>query len=146
MPSFANHVYEQLGGTASFSQEIGSETEMESAVRGGLPTSVLKQIEIDWKLTIIELSRTLAIPRTNLMQMMRCSRRMTSADSDRVYRLVEVLSLAEESVGDRWRTLAWLRTPNSALGLATPMRAIETEAGRLRVIQSLGAIAYGSVS
>jgi len=146
MPSLANHVYEQLGGIASFGHEIGSEAEMESAVRGGLPTSVLKQIEIDWKLTIIELSRTLAIPRINLMQMMRCSRRMTSADSDRVYRLVEVLTLAEESVGDRWRTLAWLRTPNPALGLVTPLRAMETESGRMWVMQSLGAIAYGGVS
>ncbi len=123
-----------------------SDAEMDCAIRAGLSTSALKQLQTAWNLTVLELSAALAIPRSTLMQMMRSPKKMTPADSDRLYRFAQVLALAERSIGDRSRALGWLRHPNTVLGSVTPLHALETEIGRQRVIQALGAIAYGGVS
>ncbi len=129
-----------------FGYKATSDAEMESAIRAGLSTSVLKQVQTSWNLTVLELSAALAIPRSTLMQMMRSPKRMTPADSDRLYRFAQVLALAEHYIGDRGRALGWLRQPNTVLGSVTPLHALETEIGRQRVIQALGVIAYGGVS
>ncbi len=129
-----------------FGHKTTSDAEMESAIRAGLSTSVLKQLQTSWNLTVLELSAALAIPRSTLMQMMRSPKRMTPSDSDRLYRFAQVLALAERYIGDRGRALGWLRHPNTVLGSVTPLHALETEIGRQRVIQTLGVIAYGGVS
>ena len=136
----------QLVPIELFGHKTTSDAEMDSAIRDGLSTSVLKQLQTSWNLTVLELSAALAIPRSTLMQMMRSPKKMTPADSDRLYRFAQVLALAERYVGDRSRALGWLRHPNTVLGSATPLHAIETEIGRQRVIQTLGVIAYGGVS
>jgi putative toxin-antitoxin system antitoxin component (TIGR02293 family) len=136
----------QLVPIELFGHETTSDSEMEAAIRAGLSTSVVKQLQISWSLTILELSAALAIPRSTLMQMMRSPKRMTPADSDRLYRFAQVLALAERYIGDRDRALGWLRHPNTVLGSVTPLHALETEIGRQRVIQTLGVIAYGGVS
>ena len=129
-----------------FGQKPTSDAEMDSAIRAGLSTSVLKQLQTSWNLTVLELSAALAIPRSTLMQMMRSPKRMTPAESDRLYRFAQVLALAERYIGDRSSALGWLRHPNTVLGSVTPLHALETEIGRQRVIQALGVIAYGGVS
>jgi putative toxin-antitoxin system antitoxin component (TIGR02293 family) len=129
-----------------FGRNPTTDAEMESAIRAGLSTSALKQLQTSWNFTVLEISAALAIPRSTLMQMMRSPKKMTLADSDRLYRFAQVLALAERYIGDRSRALGWLRYPNEVLGSVTPLHALETEIGRQRVIQTLGVIAYGGVS
>jgi putative toxin-antitoxin system antitoxin component (TIGR02293 family) len=133
-------------GIAIFGRHLATESDIDAAIRAGLSTSALKQLQTSWNLTVLELSAALAIPRSTLMQMMRSPKRMTPADSDRLYRFAQVLALAERYIGDRGRALGWLRHPNTVLGSVTPLHALETEIGRQRVIQALGAVAYGGVS
>jgi len=133
-------------GIAVFGRDLATESDLDAAIRAGLSTYVLKQFQQSWNLTVLELSAALAIPRSTLMQMMRSPKRMSPADSDRLYRFAQVLALAERYIGDRSRAVGWLRHPNPVLGSVTPLHALETEIGRQRVIQALGAIAYGGVS
>jgi len=133
-------------GIAVLGRDAASESDLDAAIRAGLSTSVLKQLQQSWNLTVVELSAALAIPRSTLMQMMRSPKKMSPAESDRLYRFAQVLALAERYIGDRSRALGWLRHPNPVLGSVTPLHALETEIGRQRVIQALGAIAYGGVS
>jgi len=133
-------------GIAIFGQDLVTESDLDAAIRAGVSSSALRQLQTAWNLTVLELSAALAIPRSTLMQMMRSPKKMTPAESDRLYRFAQVLALAERSIGDRSRALGWLRHPNPVLGSVTPLHALETEIGRQRVIQALGAIAYGGVS
>lgn len=145
MAATATHL-QQHPTIAILGREIASDSDIDTAIRAGLSTSALKQLQAVWNLTIAELSSALAIPRSTLLQMMRSPRKMSSADSDRLYRVTQILSLAEQYIGNRQHALGWFRTPNSTLGSVTPFHAIETEIGRQRVIQVLGAIAYGGVA
>jgi putative toxin-antitoxin system antitoxin component (TIGR02293 family) len=147
MLATVNQIYTQFGGADGLGRIVGSESEMDQAVREGLPVGVLHRVQRAWGLTVMEISASVAIPRSSLMQFMRHPKKMMSAAaSDRVYRLASILALAEESLGDRVRALTWLRTPNRLLGTLTPLTALETEIGSQRVAQALGQIAYGGLS
>jgi putative toxin-antitoxin system antitoxin component (TIGR02293 family) len=139
-------IFEQLGGRKSTGVEIRAEGEMEELLRQGLPVSVLGNFRENWGFTIMELAGSLSIPKSTLMRMLERRNRMALADSDRVYRLASILTLAEEAIGNREKAQRWLRQPNQVLGNETPLRALETEIGARRVEQVLGRIAYGSVS
>jgi putative toxin-antitoxin system antitoxin component (TIGR02293 family) len=119
---------------------------MEELLRQGLPVSVLGNFRENWGFTIMELAGSLSIPKSTLMRMLERRNRMALVDSDRVYRLASILTLAEEAIGNREKAQRWLRQPNQVLGNETPLRALETEIGARRVEQVLGRIAYGSVS
>jgi putative toxin-antitoxin system antitoxin component (TIGR02293 family) len=139
-------VFEQLGGQKSTGVEIRAEGDMEKLLRQGLPVSVLGNVRENWGFTVMELAGSLSIPKSTLMRMLERRNRMALADSDRVYRLVSILTLAEEAIGNREKAQRWLRQPNQVLGNETPLRALETQIGARRVEQVLGRIAYGSVS
>jgi putative toxin-antitoxin system antitoxin component (TIGR02293 family) len=126
---------------------LRSESEMEAALRKGLPMSALGAIRQNWNLTIVELAESLAIPKSTLMRLLtNKQKRMATGQSDRAYRLAAILALAEEAIGDRRKAQHWLKQPNQALGSVTPLHALETEIGSRRVEQVLGRIAYGGVS
>jgi putative toxin-antitoxin system antitoxin component (TIGR02293 family) len=139
-------IFEQLGGRKSTGVEIRAEGDMEELLRQGLPVSVLGNFRENWGFTIMELAGSLSIPKSTLMRMLERRNRMALVDSDRVYRLASILTLAEEAIGSREKAQRWLRQPNQVLGNETPLRALETEIGARRVEQVLGRIAYGSVS
>jgi putative toxin-antitoxin system antitoxin component (TIGR02293 family) len=139
-------IFEQLGGRKSTGVEIRAEGDMEELLRKGLPVSVLGSFRENWGFTIMELAGSLSIPKSTLMRMLERRNRMALVDSDRVYRLASILTLAEEAIGNREKAQRWLRQPNQVLGNETPLRALETEIGARRVEQVLGRIAYGSLS
>jgi putative toxin-antitoxin system antitoxin component (TIGR02293 family) len=72
---------------------------------------------------------------------------LTIEESDRVFRLLRVLTAAEQVMGSRSRALAWLRRPNPRLDPATrgdlfapgsrsPMQLLNTETGA-RIVEEL---------
>lgn len=142
MGAIADQVYAQLGEN----EGLRSESELDRVLREGLQVSVLKGLRDSWGLTIMELAGSLAIPKSTLMRMMEAGKRMSAADSDRVYRLASILAQAEECLGDRTAAKVWMRQTNHALGGFTPLRAIETAIGTRQVEQVLGRIAYGGLS
>jgi putative toxin-antitoxin system antitoxin component (TIGR02293 family) len=147
MQASVQQVYDQLGGESAVGAVIHSESEMEAALRRGLPFSVLGVLRGNWNLTVVELAASLAIPKSTLMRLLTTKqKRMATGQSDRAYRLASILALAEEAIGDRTKAQLWLKQPNQALGSVTPLHALETEIGSRRVEQVLGRIAYGGVS
>jgi putative toxin-antitoxin system antitoxin component (TIGR02293 family) len=139
-------VFEQLGGRKATGVEVHSEGDMEELLRQGLPVSVLGNVRENWGFTVMELAGSLSIPKSTLMRMLGRRNRMAHGDSDRLYRLASILTLAEKAIGDREKAQHWLRQPNQVLGNKTPLRALETEIGARRVEQVLGRIAYGGLS
>lgn len=145
MSALLAQVFAQLGNNDT-EGEYRSETELDQVLRQGLPVSVLQGMRDQWGLTVMELANSLAIPKSTLMRMLEQGKRMSPADSDRVYRLAHVLAQAEEYIGDKASAKVWLRQANHALGGYTPLKAIETSIGTRQVEQVLGRIAYGGIS
>ena len=95
--------------------------------------------------TATEISDWLRIPQRTLMRIKK-RERLPPDESNKLYRFVYIVAVAEKALGNRDRAYKWLRRENGALGGAIPVTLISTEPGCRAVEQVLGRIEYGAVS
>jgi putative toxin-antitoxin system antitoxin component (TIGR02293 family) len=115
-------------------QPPATETEILRIVEGRLAPSVIKRLaalgleraEID---DAVISSRTLQHRRSR-------REKLTMEESDRVLRMIRVLSFAESVYGGRERALAWLRRPHPRLEGRVPLSLLKTDTGS-RIVEEL---------
>jgi putative toxin-antitoxin system antitoxin component (TIGR02293 family) len=115
-------------------QSPATEGEILRIVEGRLAPSVIKRLsalglersEID---AVVIPSRTLQHRRTR-------REKLTVEESDRVLRVIRVLSLTESIYGNRARALNWLRKPHPSLDGRTPLSLLKTDTGS-RIVEEL---------
>ena len=115
-------------------QAPATESDILRLVESRLAPSIIKRLmalglirsEID---DIVIPSRTLQHRRSR-------REKLTIEESDRVLRVVRVLSAAEIVYGSRERALAWLRKPLPRLGGRTPLSLLRTDTGS-RIVEEL---------
>lgn len=89
-----------------------------------------------------ELSRALDIPERTLAR--RKKEGVLSRDeSGKLVRLAQVIERAVEVFEDERAALNWLKSPNPALGGASPLSLLDTELGSAAVVNTLGRIEHG---
>jgi putative toxin-antitoxin system antitoxin component (TIGR02293 family) len=116
-------------------QSPTTESEILRIVEGRLSPTVIKRLcalgiereEID---DAVISSRTLQHRRTR-------REKLTVEESDRVIRLIRVLSAAESVYGSRERALAWLRRPHERLAGRSPFSLLKTDTGSRMVEERL---------
>jgi putative toxin-antitoxin system antitoxin component (TIGR02293 family) len=103
-------------------------------VEGRLAPSVIK------RLSTLGLERSeidaVVIPSRTLQHRRSRREKLTVEESDRVLRVIRVLSLTESIYGSRERALDWLRKPNARLDSRTPLSLLKTETGS-RIVEEL---------
>jgi putative toxin-antitoxin system antitoxin component (TIGR02293 family) len=115
-------------------QPPATEGEILRIVEGRLAPSIIKRLvalglerpEID---AVIIPSRTLQHRRSR-------REKLTVEESDRVLRVIRVLSLAETVYGSREHALAWLRKPHTRLEGRIPLSLLQTDTGS-RIVEEL---------
>jgi putative toxin-antitoxin system antitoxin component (TIGR02293 family) len=111
------------------------------AVRAGLPVSTVDRVLADGALSAAELDR-LALPRKTLAHR-RALGRLSPEQSDRLVRVLRVVSEAEATFGTREKAHRWLRLATTALAGRSPLELLDTDVGARRVELLLGRIAHG---
>ena len=99
-----------------------------------LPTSSIKRLlalgltrqEIDW----------LVIPLRTLQHRRSKREKLTVEESDRVLRVIRLLSQAEAVYGSRERAFGWLRRPVARLQNRAPLDLMRTDTGA-RIVEEL---------
>ena len=112
-----------------------TESDILRIVEGRLGTSVIKRLsalglersEID---EVVSPSRTLQHRRSR-------REKLTTEESDRVLRIIRVLSSAEAVYGSSGRALAWLRKSQPRLEGRSPLSLLKTDTGSRIVEQTL---------
>ena len=112
-----------------------------AAIRAGLPVSAVDDALASGRVTAAEIDR-LAIPRKTLAHR-RAKGRLTPDQSDRLVRILRIVTEAEATFDDRTRAGLWLRRPTTALGGEAPIDLLDTEVGARQVELLLGRIAHG---
>src|SRR5271165_6665270 len=111
-----------------------TESDILQIVEGRLATSVIK------RLTALGLKRSeideSVIPSRTLQHRRSRREKLTVEESDRVLRVIRVLSLAESVYGSRERALAWLRNPHARLDGRAPLSLLNTDTGS-RIVEEL---------
>lgn len=111
-----------------------AESDILRIVEGRLAPSVIK------RLTALGLERAeidaAVIPSRTLQHRRSRREKLTMEESDRVLRVVRVLSSAEAVYGSRERALAWLRRENPRLEGRNPLSLLKTDTGS-RMVEEL---------
>lgn len=115
-------------------QPPATEGEILRIVEGRLAPSVVK------RLVVLGLERseidTVVIPSRTLQHRRSRREKLTVEESDRVLRVIRVLSLAESVYGSRERALTWLRKSHVRLEGRTPLSLLKTDTGS-RIVEEL---------
>ena len=111
-----------------------NESDMLRIVEGRLAPSVIKRLST-LGLILSEID-DIVIPSRTLQHRRSRREKLTIEESDRVLRVIRVLSLAEVVYGSRERALAWLRKPLARLGGRIPLSLLKTDTGS-RIVEEL---------
>jgi putative toxin-antitoxin system antitoxin component (TIGR02293 family) len=111
-----------------------TEAEILRIVEGRLATSVIKRL-MALGLERSEIDETV-IPSRTLQHRRSRREKLTLEESDRVLRIVRILSSAESVYGNRERALAWLRKPHPRLEGRSPLSLVKTDTGS-RIVEEL---------
>lgn len=69
--------------------------------------------------------------------------RLTTAESDRLVRIIQLTAAASGALGSMERGMRWLRTPNFSLRGLRPLDWVKTSAGMRVVEELLGRVDHG---
>jgi putative toxin-antitoxin system antitoxin component (TIGR02293 family) len=111
-----------------------TEKEILRIVEGRLAPSVIKRLRM-LGLERSEIDETV-IPSRTLQHRRSRREKLTLEESDRVLRIVRILSFAEAVYGNRERALAWLRKPHARLEERAPLSLVKTDTGS-RIVEEL---------
>ena len=128
-----NVTREQMGDWLGFQTPV-TEAEILRIVEGKLAPAVIKRL-ISLGLQRSEIDQAV-IPLRTLQHRRSRREKLTLEESDRVFRMVRVISLAEYVYGGRERALAWLRAPHARLDGRAPLSLLNTDTGS-RIVEEL---------
>ena len=134
----------ELGGEAGVGRAVRTSQDLSAAIREGFPHEALNALT-STGLSLQEVASSLDLSLRSL-QRRKSQGRLARYESDRLYRLARLVSLAANFLGDRKVAIDWLKRPNHALGGVAPLAIIDTELGARQVENVLGRIGYGGVS
>jgi putative toxin-antitoxin system antitoxin component (TIGR02293 family) len=135
-------------GAAGLPHIVARETptaEKIHAIRSGVRARVVDDLVAYLDVPKHIVFKVLHTPESTAHRLIRDNRPLDSAASERIVRLADVIRLAEETFGGRKAGARWLKTPNLALGDATPLSMLDTEPGAHEVRRILSSIGYGGV-
>jgi putative toxin-antitoxin system antitoxin component (TIGR02293 family) len=119
--------------------------DLHAQLRSGLPYSAVEAVAAGFEIGTAELTAVLHVPPRTLARRKR-ERRLRADESDRLFRLGRIATLAEEVLGSREKATRWLHETNRALRQRTPLQVLDTEVGARQVEDLLLRIAYGVYS
>lgn len=118
--------------------------QLRELLRAGLPVGSLAAVASAFGLEPAAVAGVLRIPARTLARR-KHQRRLSPEESDRLFRLSRVATLAEETLGGRPKATAWLHAANRELGGVTPLSRLDTDLGAEEVEAVLLRLAHGVV-
>jgi len=109
-------------------------------LREGLPTSVIRRLE---EAGVERKYRIQIIPERTLQHRVKNGERMTPAESERAYRMANIIALADRVFGNHDKGMRWLHSPLRRLEGQSPLDVLDTDIGARLVEEALGQIDAG---
>jgi len=134
-----------LAKPASFAElmRLSGGSDAVDAIRIGFPAGMIKDAGIYFDVPAQRIRSIARLPETTAHTLVKRGALMDAAASERMWRLADLMSLAQVVFDDENAAKAWLRTPNLTFHDTAPMDYLDTEPGAIAVRQVLNAIATG---
>lgn len=141
----AARIARTLGGERILRRRVPTIEELREQLRAGLPYASLEAVASGFDIARQDISVLLHLPARTLARRKK-ERRLRPDESDRLFRVSRIATLAEEVLGSREKAIRWLHRSNKALGDQTPLRRLDTDLGARQVEDLLLRIAHGVYS
>jgi putative toxin-antitoxin system antitoxin component (TIGR02293 family) len=115
-------------------------------VEEGLPATAVNQISEVLHLTLGEIASLVNIHAKTMERRLKARTRLKIDESERVARLMRIVSRAAKVLNSEANARAWLLRPLRVLGGKTPLQLSMTEPGAREVEQVLGRLEHGVFS
>ena len=125
------------------SYPLENDLEMASLILAGLPTTVLRRVAAFLGLRPAKIGSLVNINEKTLERRLKAHARLKPDESERVARLMRIISLATAALESEAHAREWLNRPLRELGGRTPLQMTATEPGAREVERVLGRIEYG---
>ena len=136
----------ELASEVTLEQMLASKKPLDKAIRVGLPTRALANLQQAMGLNNERFAALLNLKPRTLQRRKEEDSRLNVTQGNEVFRVAQVLSRASEVLGSRDDALNWLQHPNHALGEIAPIEKLNTLAGAVEVMELLGRIEFGVYS
>ena len=125
------------------SYPLENDLEMAALILAGLPTTVLKRVAAFLGLRPAKIGSLVNINEKTLERRLKAHARLKPDESERVVRLMRIISLATAALESEAHAREWLNRPLRELGGRTPLQMTATEPGAREVERVLGRIEHG---
>ena len=125
------------------SYPLENDLEMAALILDGLPTTVLRKVAAFLGLRPAKLGSLVNINEKTLERRLKTHARLKPDESERVARLMRIISLAASVLESETHAREWLNRPLRELGGRTPLQLTATEPGAREVERVLGRIEHG---
>lgn len=138
-------IIEILGGAKFVGKESNKHQTLIPAIQRGLRFDTLVFLKGLYELPD-DLAQKIIAVSTRTWARRKAENRLSPVESDRLYRLARIIARTEEVFGSRDKARLWLKEPNRALRLQTPLSLLDTDEGTRRVEDVLIRIEHGVFS
>ncbi len=111
-------------------------------IREGLPPAVIGRLSEQLDMSTTRTLRVVNLSKQTFARRQRAGK-LTAEESDRVWRVADLVARANELLGDESSAAEWLRTPAPALEGETPLERASTEVGARDVEDLIGRLEHG---
>jgi putative toxin-antitoxin system antitoxin component (TIGR02293 family) len=125
------------------SYPLENDPEMAALILAGLPTTVLRKVAAFLGLRPAKIGSLVNINEKTLERRLKAHARLKPDESERVARLMRIISLAASVLESEAHAREWLNRPLRELGGRTPLQMTATEPGAREVERVLGRIEHG---
>ena len=132
-----------MASTIFKSYPLENDLEMAALILAGLPTTVLRKVAAFLGLRPAKVGALVNINEKTLERRLNAHARLKPDESERVARLMRIISLAATVLESEVHAREWLNRPLRELGGQTPLQMIATEPGAREVERVLGRIEHG---
>lgn len=122
---------------------LSNDFEMAALVLDGLPSSVVKRISAFLGIRARKVGSIVRISERTLDRRLKSRVPLKLDESERVARLMRLISVAVSTLESKDYAREWLQRPLRELGGRTPLQLAETEPGSREVERVLGRIEHG---
>ena len=125
------------------SYPLENDLAMAALILAGLPAAVLRRVGAFLGLRPARVGSIVNINEKTLERRLKAHARLKPDESERVARLMRIISLATSAFESEEHAREWLKRPLRALGGQTPLQVAATEPGAREVERVLGRIEHG---
>lgn len=126
--------------------DLTNEIAASVVVEAGLPAEVVRDFALASGMTPSEIGAIVGTSDRTMSRKLANDERLGPAESDRAYRLFDIVARAVHAFGDVDKARRWIRRVVPSLGGRMPIELLHTEIGTRDVLSALDRIEYGGVA